>query len=154
MVIDYVALGEVEEGVVLQERVLEVIRLDGRDADVGGDASAAVDGASAVSEFHFAVGRVGTLGAVAVVVIVVERDVRVVALNQTSAGRVVVRRGQGQAGIFRQRIDGLHQSLAERDFTYDQAAVVILNCARDDFGGGSGQTIDEYDDGIILAAVA
>ena len=154
MVVDHVTLGEVEERIVLQQRVLEVIALDRRYAHVGSNAAAAVNGAAAVREFHFAVGVVGILRAVAIVVIVVKRNVAVVALNQAPAGRVVARRGQSQSGIFRQRIHGLYESFAEGDFADDQAAVMILNRSGNDFGGGGGRAVDQHHDGIIFAAVA
>ena len=56
-----------------------------------------------------------------IVVVVVERDVGVVALNETSGRRVVVIRGQREAGVFAQVVDGLHQALAEGGFADDQA---------------------------------
>src|SRR6202043_3880791 len=97
-------LGIVEERVVLLKRVLEVIALYGSNRDIWSDAAAAVDCASAVSEFHFAVNVVGRLGAVAVVIVIVERHVAVVALDKPSAGSIVTRRSKRQASVFRQRI--------------------------------------------------
>ena len=47
------------------------------------------------------------------VVVIEERTLRVVALDQASAGRVVVRDGQQQRRPFRQRELRLHQALAE-----------------------------------------
>ncbi len=70
---------------------------------------------------------------VPVEVIVVQRNVGIVALNQTSAGRVILGGRQRQAGVLVKRIDGLHQSLAEGGFAHDQAAVMVLNRARHDF---------------------
>src|ERR1019366_2254559 len=86
--------------------------------------------------------------------IVVQRDAVVFTLDQASAGRVVVRRGQGQTGVFRQRIDGLHQALAKGGFTSDEAAIVILNGARDDLSRRCGATIYEDNQRILFAAVA
>src|SRR5580658_7319187 len=154
MVAHHVALGEVEERIMLQQRVLEVIALDRGNGHVRSNAAAAVNCAAAVSEFHFTVGVVGIVDAVAVVIIVVERNVAVVALNQASAGRVVARRGQRQSSVFGQWIYGLHQSLAEGDFAHDQAAVMILNCAGNNFGGGSCRAVDQHYDGIIFSAIA
>ena len=134
----HVALGEVEEGIVLQQRVLKVIALDRIDLYIGTNAAAAVNRASAVGEFHFAIRVVAGVG-LAIVIVVVERDVAVVALDQPSAGRVVVSRGQRQAGVLRQRIYRLNQALAEGDFTHDQTAIMILNRSRNNFCRGSGQ---------------
>ena len=63
-------------------------------------------------------------------------------------------RGQGQSGVFRKRINGLHQALAESGFADDQAAVVILNGAGHDFRRRSGAAIDQHDQRIIFAAIA
>ena len=153
MVIHNVALGEVEEGVVLQERVLEVIALDGRNVYVGSDAAAAVNRPSAIGEFYFAIRRV-VLGFAAIVVVVVERDIAVVALDEASARGVVVSSGERKPGVFRQRLHRLHQTLAERDFADDQAAVVILNRARNNFCRRGRQAIHQNDNRIILATVA
>src|SRR5579871_2310146 len=112
---------------MLQERILEMVRFNRRDVYVGSDATATVHRASAVSELHLAVRRVGALGALAVVVVVVQRDVAVIALNQPSARSVVVSGRKSQTGIFRQRIDGLHQTFAEGHFAGNQTAVVILD---------------------------
>src|SRR5215469_5806342 len=50
-----IALGKVEERVVLEQRVLEVICLDRRDRHIGSDSSAAINGTSAVRQLHLAV---------------------------------------------------------------------------------------------------
>src|ERR1051326_6703761 len=109
MVIDDVALGKVKKSIVLQECVLEVVGFDRRNIHIGSDAASAVHRAPAIGELHLAVGGVGSLGAIAVVIVVVKRNVAVVALNEASARRVVVRGGQRQPGVLRQRINGLHQ---------------------------------------------
>ncbi len=62
--------------------------------------------------------------------------------------------GEGEAGVFAEVVDGLHQALAKGGFAHDQGAIVILQRAGNDFGGGSGVTIDQHDDGEGLAAVA
>jgi hypothetical protein len=77
-----VVLAEVEEGVVDKEVVLKVIGLQVVDLFVGGDASTAVDGSAGVSELDLEVALVlGFVFVVADVVVVVERDVVVVALE-------------------------------------------------------------------------
>src|SRR2546430_9722168 len=100
MVIDHVVLGEVEERIVLQERILEMRALDGVDLDVGGDAAAAVHGAAAVGQFDFAVR--GSLAVIvgAIEIIVVQRDVGIVALNQASTGSVVMGGLERESRIF------------------------------------------------------
>ena len=147
-------LGEIEECVVLQQRILEVVALDRGDLHVGSDAAAAVYRAAAIGEFHFAIGVVLVLFALAVVVIVVERDVGVIALNQTSARRVVLRRGQRQAGVLGERIDGLHQTFAESGFADNQSAIMVLNRAGNDLRCRSRAAIHQHDQRIFLAAVA
>src|SRR5207245_11690294 len=52
----YVVLGGLEKRIMLQERVLEVIRLYRRNGNVGCDAATAVHGAPAVRKFDFLVG--------------------------------------------------------------------------------------------------
>src|SRR5579872_213477 len=154
VMIHHVALREVEERIVLQQSVLEMIRLDGRNVDVGSDAAAAVYRASAVGQLDFAVRRVAAVVLAAVVVVVVERNVAVITLNQSAAGCVVVGRRQRQSGIFGQRIHSLHQALAERDFTGNQPAIVILNRSGDDLSRRRSQPVDQNYDRIILAAIA
>ena len=89
-----------------------------------------------------------------VVVIVVERNACVVALDEAAGRRVVVIGGEREAGVFAEVVDGLHQALAEGGFAHDQRAVVILQRAGDDFGRRSGVAIDQHDDGEGLAVVA
>ena len=154
MVGDHIALGKVEERIVLQQRVLEVVALDRGDLDVGSDSAAAVNGASAVSQFYFAIGVVFVVLALAVEVIVVERNVGVVTLNQASARRVVLGRGQRQTGVLRQRINRLHQTFAESSFADDQAAIMILNRAGNNLSRRCGSAVHQHDQRIFLAAVA
>src|SRR5208282_140874 len=120
-----VALSKIKQRVVLQQRVLELGGLVGCKLHVRSDAAAAIHRASAVRELDLVVGVI--LFPLAIIVIIVEREIGVIALDQASAGGVVLRGGEGQAGIFRQRIHGLHQALAERDFANDKAAIVVLN---------------------------
>src|SRR5579864_5099018 len=130
-----------------------MIALDGRNVYVRSNAPAAINGPSAISQLHLAVRRV-VLGFAAIVVIVVERDVAIVALDKASARSVVVSGGERQSGVFGQRVHGLHQTLAERDFANDQTAVVILDRARNNFSRRSRQAIHENDNRIVLATVA
>ena len=153
MMIHHIALGVVEERVMLQQRVLKVIALDRRNHDIRRDAAAAIYRAAAVGELHFAVGVAARFG-FAVVVVVVERNVAVVALDQPSTGRVIVRRGERQASIFRQRIHSLHQTLAKRDFARDQPAVVVLNRSGNNLRRRSGEPVHQNHQRIILPAVA
>src|SRR5208283_1522150 len=100
--------------------------------EVGGDAAATGDLAAAVGLTNLR----GVLGDFAFVVIFVERDGFVIALNEASAGRVIAGGGEGEAGVFRERRDGLHETLAESGFANDEATVVILDGAGNDFSGG------------------
>src|SRR5581483_3804203 len=120
-----VVFREVKECIVLQQSVLKAVLLDLRQLHIRGDAAAAVDSASTVGQLHFLVRVI--VFAFPVVVVVVEGNACVVPLNQAAARCVVLRGSQGQAGVFGQRVNRLHQSLAESGFTRDQAAIVILN---------------------------
>jgi hypothetical protein len=104
-----------------------VVSLGGVDLLVGGDAAAAVDGASGVGELYLEVGLVlGRGSLVADVVVVVERDVVVVALNEAAGRRVVVIGGKREAGVLGDMEFGLDEALTEGGFAGDQGAVVIL----------------------------
>jgi len=84
-VVSEVVFAEVEEGVVDEEIILEVIHLLVVDLLIGGDASAAIDGASGVGELDLEVALVlRFVGVVTHVIVVVERDVVVVALNEAA----------------------------------------------------------------------
>src|SRR5271167_287236 len=154
LVIDDVVLGEVEEGVFLQQRVLKLVGLDRGDSYVRSDAAAAVHGSPAVGHLDFVIdGRsVGVLAVV--VVVVVQRDIAVIALNQTAAGGVVLGRGQRQSGVLRQRIHGLHQALAEGGLAGDQAAIVVLNGAGNNLSRRSRAAVHQHHQRILLAAIA
>ena len=91
--------------------------------------------------------------AVTVVVIVVEREIGVIALNQASARRVVLGSGECKAGVLRQRIDGLHQSFTEGDFADNQAAIVVLDRSGDDFGRRCRAAIHQHHQRIIPSTV-
>src|ERR1700691_2772471 len=153
MMIYHVALGEIEERIVLQKRVLKVVALDWRDHYIGRDAAAAVDCAPTVGELHFAIGIAAGLR-IAIVIIIVKRNVAVVALDQPSAWSVIMSRGQSQPCVLRQRIHGLYQAFAKRDFTHNQSAIVVLNRSGDDLCRGRGQAVHQHYKRIILATVA
>ncbi len=94
------------------------------------------------------------LGNFALVVIFVERDGFVVALNETAAGRVVTRGGKREAGVFAEWRDGLHQALAESGFADDEAAIMVLHGARNDFGGGGGIAVHENYERDVITLIA
>src|SRR5208337_1484088 len=152
LVRDGVALGKVKQRIVLQQRILELVGLVRRQLHVGSDAATAIHGTPTIGELDFVVGVI--LLALAIVVVIVERKVRVIALDETSAGGVVLGGGQGKAGIFGERKHGLHQALAEGDFTDNQAAIVILNGAGDNLGCRSRAAIHQHHQWIFLASVA
>ena len=118
-----------EEYILLKQKLLEVIGLGRIDLLIGRDAAAAVDRAAGVSELDFGVGGVGRQCAGMVVVVVVERDAGVVALDEPARRRVVVIGGQRQAGVLAQVVDRLNETFAERDLAHDQCAIVILQRA-------------------------
>jgi hypothetical protein len=120
------------------------------DLFVGGDASAAVDGASGVGELDLEVRFVGLGGVVADVIVVVERDVVVVALNEASGGSVVVVGREGQTGVLGDLEDGLDEAFAEGGFADDEGAVVVLQGAGDDLSRGGGVAVDEDDDRVFV----
>src|SRR4029077_7103400 len=88
MVTDDVALGKIEQRIMLKNRVLEVVALDGRNLNVGCDAPTPVDRPASISQLHFAA-RVAVLS-LTIEIVVIERDVGIVALNQASTRRVVL----------------------------------------------------------------
>ena len=88
---------EGEEDIAAQQKFLERIEFRLADEHVGSDAAAAENLAAAVGELHFRGLRIFVI-----VKIVVERNVFVIALNQTSAGRVIARGGEREAGVFTQ----------------------------------------------------
>src|ERR1035437_3808922 len=129
-VVDDVVLGEIEERIFFQQRVLELIGFHRRDLHVGSDTATTVHGAATVGHFDFVVGVIGIVVAV-VVVVVVKRDAAVIALDQAAARGVVLRRSQRQSGVFRQGIHSLHQALAKRSLTGNQTTIMVLNGASD-----------------------
>src|SRR5208337_876366 len=155
LVVDHVMLAEVEERVLLQQGVLKLVGLRCRNLYVGGDAATAVDRAPAVGHLHFVV-RVGTRVTVlaVVVIVVVERDVAIVTLDQSATRSVVLGCGQRQSGVLRQWVNGLHQPLAERSLAGDQAAVMVLNGAGNNLGRRSRAAVDQDNQWIVLAAIS
>lgn len=143
---------EFEERLILQNRGLEGRVFWEVDVLVGRDAAAAVDGASGVGEFDLGVALVCLLGGVAHVVVIVERDVVVGALDEASAGRVVVKGREREAGVVGDLVDRLDEALAKGGFAYDEGAVVILQRTGDDLCGGCGVAVYQDDDGIFIAA--
>src|SRR5438046_1478925 len=129
-----IVLGKVEECVMLQQRVLEMVTLDGINLYVGCDSAAAVNSASAISQLYFLVG--GVIVLVALEIVVVKRNVAIVTLNQTSAWCVVLGGGQCKTSVIRQRIYRLHQSLAECGFTDNQSTIMVLNRAGNNLSSG------------------
>src|SRR6202011_671698 len=59
-----------------------------------------------------------------------------------------------EPSVFAERRDSLHEALAEGSFAYDEAAVVILHGAGDDFRGGRGIIVHKnyQRDGYALIA--
>src|SRR5437870_3732054 len=128
-----------------------MVALEGRNLHVRCDAAAAVDRATAVGELDLT--AVVAVFAFPIEVVVIERDVRVVALNQPSARGVVLSGGQCQSRVLVERIYSLNQSLAERSFAYDQSPVMVLDGSSDDLCSGSRASIYQHDEGILLAPV-
>ena len=79
----------------------------------------------------------------AVVVIIELRNLRIVALDQTTARRVPLLRRQRETGILAQRIDRLDKTLAETRFADDQSAIVILQRAGNNFRCAGALRIDQ-----------
>ena len=104
-----VVLGEIEERVFARQVGLKAIKL-GYELLIGRDTAAAIHGAAAVG--HLDVLRISR-GRVFAVIVIEERNIAVIALDQPAAGRVIFRRGQSQPRVFRERINGLDQALAK-----------------------------------------
>ena len=113
---------EIEEARA-EESDLQAIELGGFVLLVGSDTAAAINRAPSLG--HLDVDRVAAI-LIAVEVVIVERLLTVIALDQPAAGRIEMRDGQSQAGIVRKRKHGLHQTLSERGLAQNQGAVVVL----------------------------
>src|SRR5712672_3351395 len=98
-----------EEHIGAEQGLFKLAELGRRNIDVRSNATAASDLTTAVGELDLA----WMLRDLALVVILVERDRFVIALNEAAAGRVIARGGQSQTGVFAQRRDRLHEPLAE-----------------------------------------
>src|SRR5260370_14294293 len=99
---DNIVLREVKESVMLEQRVRESVALDLIYLHVRRDPATSVNGAAAVGQLYFFVG--GIVDVVAIKIIVIQRYIAVVALNQSPAWGVVLGRGQRQSGIVGERI--------------------------------------------------
>ena len=86
--------------------------------------------------------------------IIVERNIFVVALDQAPAGSVVTRRGEQHSGVFAERELSLHQALTEAGLSNDQAAIVVLNGARHDFRGRGALPVDQHNYGNFQALIS
>src|SRR5262249_22190169 len=106
------------------------------DALVGLDAAAAVHWTPRVGVFQIdgIVRAIGVLVLQPVELILIERLIPG-SLNEAAARRVIVRGRQRQARASADRINRLHQRLAERRLADDVSAIVILQRARDDLRG-------------------
>ncbi len=91
---------------------------------------------------------------VAVVIVVVERNVRVVALDEATTGCVIPRCRKCQAGVFGQGINSLHQTLSECDFADNQAAIVILNRSGHDLSSRSRAFVHQHNHWIFASTIA
>src|ERR1700687_821341 len=80
------------------------------------------------------------------VVIVVQRDLLLITLDEATAWRVVASGRQRQAGIFTQTGDCLNQSLPKAGFADHQTPIMVLNRSGNDFRRRSGKAIDQDDD--------
>src|ERR1700679_1835280 len=110
---------EIEELVLGQQIGLELVVFRRFKLLIGRNTASAVNRPAAIGALHIL--QILGLGALAVV-IVEERNVRIVALDQTTAGRVVMRGSEREPGVVLQRIDGLNQTFAERGLTQNPGA--------------------------------
>ena len=117
---------------------------------VGRDAVAAVHDAAAVGLLHV----LGIDLAVFAAQIFEQTLVLIIALDEAAAGRVVFGDGQQQRAIAGEREGRLHQALAESAFAEHPGAIMILQSAGQNLGGGGSAAIDQHNDRIFLAALA
>ncbi len=129
---------------------MEFVQLGGCDDNVRGDAAATGYLAAAVRKLHFR----GMLGNFPLVVIFVEGDGFVIALNQAATGSVVTRGSQRETGVFAERGHRLNQALAEGGFADNQTAVVILHRAGNDLRSRSRIIIHQDDERHSVTAIA
>ena len=119
--------------------------------DVGGDAPAAEYLAPSIGVVDLRAWGRTARGSIQVVI---ERGVKVVPLDQASTRRIVMRRRQRQARTLAERVDRLHQTLAETSLAHHQGAVMVLQRSGHDLGGAGCLAIDQHHDGVVLPAFA
>ena len=89
-----------------------------------------------------------------VVVVVVKRHAVVFALDQASTWCVVLCGCQCQSSVLSQGIDSLNEPFPKCAFAHDQPAIMVLDGSADDLCCRGGPAIHQYNQRIILAAVA
>src|SRR5262249_22477253 len=109
--------------------------------DIRLDAAAAVYVAPRVGAMRLALRFFAVLAVVRV--IFVDRQTRIIALNRSTARRVVLRRGKRQTRSVWKRKYGLHQSFSEAVLADDQSAVVILHRSGDYLRRGCAAAINQ-----------
>src|ERR1700691_5218349 len=129
--------------------LLETVGLWFRDGVVRSDSALSENLPATIGQLHFRPSW--PLG---IIVIIVERNILVVALDQAPAGGVVTRGGEQHSGVFAERELSLHQALTEAGFSNDQAAIVVLNGARHDFRGRGALSVDQHNDGNFQALIS
>src|SRR6185437_2222523 len=142
---------EIEEGVLSGYIQFECIQFGRFKFLVWSDASAAINNPPQVRLLHIL--RVFRRGPLSVVV-VEERNVRIVPLNQTPAGSVIVLGGEGKPGVVAQRVNGLHQTLTECRVAQYPGAVMILQRTRYNLRSGGRITVHENNNRVALAIPA
>src|SRR5258707_2480428 len=120
----YARLGRPEH-IVAVEQLFELSQFRRSHGDIWRDAASARHWASAIRQFHFR----RMIGDLAFVVILIERNRFVVALNQPSARCVVPRGRERQSGVLAQSRDRLYQALADGCLSDDQSRIWLLHRA-------------------------
>src|SRR5208282_3437604 len=111
------ALRERIENAASDERLFKRIELRRGNYDIGCDSALPENLPSAIGELYFRLARW-----IALVVIIVERNIFVIALDQAATGRVIARHGQKHRRIFAQRKLCLNEALAEARFADNQSS--------------------------------
>ena len=153
LVLGGVMEGELDEGggvcdVVVGIHVVSPV--DGHEI-VGHDTAAAIDLATFQCVIYLTGIQMDTVGAFHLAVeqpfiqilVIGFGAVMVFTLDATAAGRVVAGGRQADRGIVGQVELPLHQSFAERPTTHDNASVVVLDSAGDNFAGGGAEVVDQ-----------
>ncbi len=112
------------------------------DLDIRFDAAAAIDCSAEVCLLFVRTFEVLRRLRAASIVILEERAVRVIALDQAPARSVVVRDGERQCPAVGEREDSLNETFAETRFADNQPAVVILYRSGDYFGSRGRRAVD------------